>query len=175
MRGRILGFATENIAEVTVEYADYVIARGFIEAFDEWLKGCKSEPDILALKFAQRWSHLAPKVLQLGASIGIGFYALSAVPEFISNPIDIQIVARFLIIFSVGFFVITRLAIIAGGMLEEAIDSYSVISYLKLNNGDEKLITEYSKKRRKIFAKFVVGSVFTLLLGIASSKLAVII
>jgi len=34
MRSRIISFMSENTAEVTVDYADYVIARGFIEAFD---------------------------------------------------------------------------------------------------------------------------------------------
>ena len=35
MRGRFLNFVGDNTAEITIEYVDYVIARGFLEAFDE--------------------------------------------------------------------------------------------------------------------------------------------
>lgn len=175
MRGRILGLVAGNVAEITVEYADYVVARGFVEAFDEWVNGCRTEPDVPALKFAQRWSHLVPKVFQLGAAIGVGYYALNEIPHFLQAPIDAQLVARFLIIFGVGLFVVTRLSTIVGGMLEETIDSFSVISYLKLNNGDKKLIEGYSKRRRWILSKFLFGCLLTIALGVASSKLALMI
>lgn len=54
MRGRVFGFFTGNTAEVTVEYADYIIARGFLEAFDEWISGCRDEPDVHWVVFLQR-------------------------------------------------------------------------------------------------------------------------
>ena len=66
MRGRVIGLIGDNTAEITVEYADYVIARGFIEAFDEWLRGCKSVPKKQWLHVLRRWSHVIPRSLQLG-------------------------------------------------------------------------------------------------------------
>ncbi|MBK1672190.1 hypothetical protein CKO35_02515 [Ectothiorhodospira shaposhnikovii] len=38
---RFFGYAAGNTAEITVEYADYTVARGFLEAFDEWVVGCR--------------------------------------------------------------------------------------------------------------------------------------
>ncbi|KAB7702896.1 hypothetical protein [Plesiomonas shigelloides] len=175
MRGRILGFVAGNVAEITVEYSDYVVARGFTEAFDEWVNGCDAEPDSRFLRFSQRWSHFIPKALQLIVGVCVGFYAINEVPNSVIEPIDMQILARFFIIFSVGFFVLTRLAMVAGRLIEEAIDSYSIISYLKLNNGDNKLIESFSKNRNKVCLKFILGSVVTIVLGIISSKLAIII
>ena len=175
IRGRLFGYAAGNTAEITVEYAVYVVARGFLEAFDEWVSGCQSEPNKPVLKFAQRWSHLVPKILQLGAAAGIAFLALETVPEVLASPVDAQLAARFFIIFSAGFFIVTRIVFMAGSMIEDAIDGYSIISYLKLNNGDKRLIESFSKKRRRVFGKFFVGCVVTVALGILSSKLAALI
>ena len=46
VRGRLAGFVALNTAEITIDYADYVIARGFLEAFEEWIKGCKKTPPL---------------------------------------------------------------------------------------------------------------------------------
>ncbi|MBK1672191.1 hypothetical protein CKO35_02520 [Ectothiorhodospira shaposhnikovii] len=127
------------------------------------------------LKFAQRWSYLVPKLLQLGAAAGIAFYALRTVPDVLVTPVDAQLTARFFIIFYAGFFIVNRIAFMAGSMMEDAVDSYSTISYLKLNNGDRKLIENFSKKRRRVFGKFFVGCLVTVALGILSSKLATLI
>lgn len=44
MSGQLVGLVALHTAEVTIDYADYVIARGFLEAFDEWIAGCKKTP-----------------------------------------------------------------------------------------------------------------------------------
>lgn len=44
--------------------------------------------------------------------------------------------------------------------------------YLKLNKGDEKLISKFSDRNKLTLWRFLVGCVLTLLLGVASSKLA---
>ncbi|WP_200172284.1 hypothetical protein [Ectothiorhodospira shaposhnikovii] len=116
-----------------------------------------------------------PKLLQLGAAAGIAFYALRTVPDVLVTPVDAQLTARFFIIFYAGFFIVNRIAFMAGSMMEDAVDSYSTISYLKLNNGDRKLIENFSKKRRRVFGKFFVGCLVTVALGILSSKLATLI
>ena len=175
VRGRVFSFMAGNTAEVTIDYADYVVARGFLEAFDEWIRGCKSEPDISWIVFLQRWSHLIPKSAKLAAATVIAFFALRAAPTFITSSTDPQLWARFLIFFGGGFYLITTLAEAAGSTIEEAIDGYTVISYLNLNKGDKKLISEFSKRKRRTTLKFVFGCLLTLVLGIVSSKIADII
>ncbi len=171
MRGRLISFITEHTAEVTVEYADYVIARGFIEAFDEWLRGCKSVPKAVWLQTLRRWSHLIPQLLQLLVVSSIVWFALSAIPEFFGPEASPAAWARFAVIYMGASFVLIRLSSAAGEMIEEAIDTYPTLSYLKLNKGDEKLITEFREQKRGALLKFLGGSVFSIALGIISSKI----
>ncbi|MBX9895718.1 MAG: hypothetical protein K2Y09_11160 [Nitrosomonas sp.] len=175
VRGGIYGFMAGNTAEVTIEYADYVIARGFLEAIDDWIRGCKSEPDMGWAKFLQRWSHLLPKTIKLIAAAAIIFFALQAVPIFITNLTDPQLWARFIILFGGSFYLIINLAEITGSMIEDAIDSFTVISYLNLNKGDKKLIDDFNNRKNRVIFKFVLGCFLTILLGIISSKIAEII
>lgn len=65
MRGRFFGLMVGNTAEVTVDYVDYVIARGFLEAFDEWVGGCKTAPKNRCLHFLRLHSHHIPEAAQL--------------------------------------------------------------------------------------------------------------
>jgi len=58
-----------------------------------------------------------------------------------------------------------------GSLLEEAIDSYPVLSYLKLNKGDANLIDEFRGRKNAVLRKLAVNSVFSVLLGIVSAKL----
>jgi hypothetical protein len=85
MRGRFLGLATMHTAEVSVEYADYVVARSFLEAFDEWIEGCQSTPKNKLLEFAQEYSHLIPKTLQLGLAAIVIYFCIQESPAFLSS------------------------------------------------------------------------------------------
>ncbi len=171
MRGRILSYLSNNTAEVTVEYADYVIARGFLEAFDEWVKGCKSTPKKEWLFVARRWSQHLPDVLRLGAALLVGWFALSAVPSYFQAGFPVDLAARFFIIYSTAAFVFIVIAESMGSIIEDAIDGYPVLSYLKLNRGDENLIQEFQERKLKVVLQFIVGSAITVGLGILSSKL----
>jgi hypothetical protein len=174
MRGRVFGYFTGNTAEITVEYADYVIARGFLEAFDEWINGCKSEPDVPWMTFLQKWSHVIPRSLRILGALSIMYFSLTAVPFYFPGS-DPQVLARFLILFGVGFYLITTLADAAGRVIEDTIDSFNVVSYLNLNKGDKKLIDEFGKRKRRIILKFLFGCIVTVALGVASSKIALLI
>jgi hypothetical protein len=63
------------------------------------------------------------------------------------------------------------LASAAGDMIENAIDSYPVLSYLKLNRGDSNLIDEFQGKKTKVNIQFIGGCLLTIILGVISCKL----
>ncbi len=171
IRGRVISFMSENTAEITVDYADYVVARGFIEAFDEWIRGCKCAPKNKWLNALRRWSHLVPHVLRLTLVITIAWFALKAVPEFFKEGTTPEAWARFLILYSSSSFVLLSLIRATGEMIEQAIDTYPTLSYLKLNKGDERLIEEFRGRRSQAMLKFVGGAILTVALGVLSSKL----
>jgi hypothetical protein len=171
-RGRMISYMTDNTGEITIDYADYIIARGFLEAFEEWIRGCKTTPSSALLKRLQRWSHIIPHA---GRSIAAGLtmmFALRAIPELVSSaPAMAEMWARFFIIYSGGAYLLITFMGAIGGVIEESIDSYPVLSYLKLNKGDEKLIAEFTKRSERAVLKFIGSSFVVIILGIISAKL----
>jgi hypothetical protein len=82
VRGRLAGFVALNTAEVTIDYADYVIARGFLEAFDEWIRGCKKTPPIPWLNPLRKWSEYIPGSAKLIVGALITWFAFQSIPTY---------------------------------------------------------------------------------------------
>ena len=121
MSARFFRFMSDNTAEITIDYVDYVIARSFLEAFDEWVKGCNIAPKKKWLKKLRRWSHLAPKIISNGVVVLTAIFALQVIPNFFSNPVNPEIGARFFVIYSASIYIMIFLANVAGDMIENAI------------------------------------------------------
>ena len=171
MRGRFFSYIGDSSAEVTIDYADYVIARGFLEAFDEWIKGCPAIPKKDWLVFLRRWSNIIPNSVRLISAVLLGFFATQAIPLFISATSSPQISAKFFVLYSSAMIVILTLSRAAGDLVEDAIDSYPVLSYLKLNKGDDKLIEEFRGRKTMTILQFLGGCLLAVALNIISSKL----
>lgn len=171
MRGRLVGLVTTNTAEVTVDYADYVIARGFLEAFDEWVRGCKKTPPIMWLDTLRGWSTFIPGVARLIAGGLVSWFAFQSIPTFFSATATAEVWARFFVVYAGGAFLVVTLMGAMGNLIEEAIDSYPVLSYLKLNKGDRNLIDEFGQRRSSVLFKFAISSGMSIILGIISAKL----
>ncbi|MEI7184294.1 hypothetical protein WCT96_13235 [Pectobacterium carotovorum] len=168
-RGRIVSYINSPAGEISVEYADYVIARSFVEAFNEWVDGCKKSPkDNSFIVFLKNWSHTLPQIMSFIFIAITTFFSLKMV-EVVSAPNEI---ARSLIITFFSFIVITSIARFLGGLIESSIDNHSNISYLKLNVGDSNLIDNYEKKEKYKPLKIIVTSILTIILGVLSSKIA---
>ncbi len=173
MDGSMINLLSENTAEITIEYSDYIVARGFLEAFDEWIRCCKSTPDIYWLKSTKKYTHLLPRILGgIVSPILIVIFSLKAVPDFISNQSNFEMWARFFIVVLGSFPVLSSLMAISGKIVESAVDGYAIMSYLNLNKGDRKIIGEFNLRSRKVLLKFCFGCVLTIFLGYISSKLA---
>jgi hypothetical protein len=175
MRGRFFSLSAGNVAEISVEYADYVVARSFLESFDEWVDGCNATPENKILGAIQQKSHHFPKLLQLALAFLFIYFCINSIPDFFQEGSPPEVWARFLAIFGGGFYIVTTIAQSVGQMLEQAIDSIYELSYLKINKGDEKLINEFSTKSRVSLYKFFIGCLVTISLGIISSKLAALV
>lgn len=171
LRARIASFVGDNTAEVTVDYADYVIARGFLEAFDEWMRGCKAGPKRQWLRTIQAWSYWIPRVLQTVTVLLITSYALQAIPEYFPPDSTPAHWARFVVLYLGASFVLVAGAWAAGHFVERAIDTYPSLSYLKLNKGDERMISEFQDRTHKSILGLLSGSTLAIALGIISTKL----
>jgi len=171
MRGRILNFVSDNTAEITIDYSDYVVARGFLEAFGEWIKGCNSTHKPKFISVLQSRSHLLHTSIPIVLMIMLSYFALSSVSEFFGDGADPMKYARFMIVYGSSTYFAIVLGSMFGKFMERAIDSYPVLSYLKLNKGDEKLITKFNGGFGLVVFKCVLGAVLTVILGVISCKL----
>lgn len=171
MRGRFFGFMGGGVAEVNVEYADYVIARGFLEAFDEWVCGCKTTPKSCTLNFLRRHSHHIPNLTQLVVVIAAVVFGLQAVPTYFTAQTTPAIWARFLIIYSGGAYILINLVNMTAGLIEQVIDTFPEMSYLSLNKGDEKLITRAKLEKPKAYLRLFFGCIGSIALAIIAAKM----
>lgn len=171
MRSHMFGFMVGPAVEVTVDFADYVIARGFLEAVDEWVKGCKSTPKSSSLRLCQKYSHLIPDLTQIIVAGSITYFAYQNVPSIASSGAATEVWARFAVVFAGGSFITIQLIKKAAKAIEMAIDSFPELSYVKLNRGDELIVDEARKAKPMAWVRLLLGVASTLILGIISAKL----
>lgn len=173
MRSRLFGFMFGSTADVSVEYADYVIARGFIEAAQEWIEGCKkSKSRMKSLQKLQRFSHLIPGLISFSNGIVITFFFIAKTSEVLdinSSYIDIL---QYGILFFSSFMLTSKIATFLGGSIESAIDNYTPLSYLRINKGDERVISDYEHENSKNSLHIAFSVLSTIILGVVSSLIA---
>ena len=136
MPGRIFHMIAGEVAEIKVDYADYVFARGFIEAFDEWIDGCNCTPESVFFKQAGRVSMFLPKLagpMMAASALVFAALAISKNPNVSSAPVDALL---FVTVFIGGLYLLVTLSTLAAKLIEHAIDSHLELSYVKLNKGD---------------------------------------
>lgn len=167
----LLAFFSSNVAEIHVEYADYVVARTFTESFDEWISGCNSIPKNNFLIFFQTYSHYIPKIVKLIIAL-ICIYSYLIVTNLLPDTFTRDWGRLFILSFT-SFYIIIQLSFLFGRKIEIYIDSLYQDSYLDLNKGDKRLINNSRIKRNKIFRNIFYQIVLTVILGIISSKLSI--
>lgn len=171
MRGRVISFLNENTAEISVEYADYVVARGYLEAFDEWIRGSKCSPSINWVIKLQRWSYLIPNIFRNLMAFSITWFALGDLPEYFNENSNSEAWVKFLLIYAGAAYILISLSNTTGKFLEEAIDNFPTLSYLKLNKGDIKVIDEFQSRRKSSVLKLAWSQMLAIALAIVASKL----
>lgn len=172
IRGRLITFMVSDAAEISVEYADYVVARGFIEAFNEWTNGCqRSTTGNSVPQYLQLISHHIPITLKCIFAIIILAIAYFGVGDYLKIETPYETKAQFFILFFSCFFVIPEAARILGSRIERAIDNYVPPSYLLLNKGDERLLNQYNRRNKKNIRSAIIYAVTTIVLGIIASRI----
>ncbi len=172
MSGALVALMTSDVAEVRVEYVDYVVARGYVEAFDEWVKGCKKSEETPLLKFAKRRSHLIPPIGKILISILYGYFIYMSIDSVLGSNPDFILFCKFLILSSVIFVVAHNASSVAFKLVENFIDSFSTTSYIKLNKGDERQIEMHGRRNRKTFIGFVLSGLMAIALGVVASQIS---
>lgn len=171
MRGRLLNLVSDNTAEITIDYSDYVVARGFLEAFGEWVGGCNHTQKPKFISVLQSRSHLFHNTIPIVLMFLLSYFALGSIPDFFGGGVEPVKYARYMVIYGSSAYFTIVLGTMFGRFMEKAIDSYPVLSYVKLNKGDEKLITKFNSGLGRVIFKCLLGAALTIILGVISCKL----
>ena len=152
---------------VNIKYVDYAVARSVLGVLDEWSKGLKTDSIGPKVRKAQQWSGAFSNLVCYSLT-GIGFYlAWRSLVGFEQSPSGEEIAG--LVLLALGLvWGINRVGLHVGRMAESAIDSWQLLSYVRLTSGDDRQIEKASKRNKVTIAK-VIGS---LLLGVIASVVA---
>ncbi|MCX2796404.1 hypothetical protein OQJ62_15880 [Microbulbifer thermotolerans] len=153
-------------AKITVHYSDYVKARHFTAMFDEWIRGCDESKNIDIINKLKKVSHLISKFGKLSIYAVLGFFTVTAIDISVLNYNE---VLKFLVAYASIFVIVGGVSEVILRKLELSIDSYLALSYLNINKGDAKLISDFSERNRSSIIWSLFGVIGTIGLGIATS------
>lgn len=171
IRNNMTPFIAEPVAEVKVDYVDYVIARGFIESFDEWVNGCKKTQISKTITLMKENSHHTRRILRIISVILVSYSALHFFSKFNLDQESLNFTVRTLILFLGLGVIVYDLFTFIGIRIEKLIDRYPQLSYLNLNRGDQNCIENFSANRKSLVTKFVIYFLFNIVLAIIVTKI----
>ncbi len=162
----IISNMVTTTANITVHYSDYVKARHFTAMFDEWVRGCDESKNIEIIKKLKKVSHLISKFGKLSIYAVLGFFTVTAIDSSVLNSNE---ALKFLVAYASIFVVVGGVAEVILRKLELSIDSYLALSYLNINKGDAKLISDFAGRNRSSVIWSIFGIMGTVGVGIATS------
>jgi hypothetical protein len=110
------------------------------------------------IKFFQKYSYWIPRIGRFATAIFVTFIVMGILPHFVKpDQIDLLVLSQFFLWSALGIFVAYTLAGWSTFFAEMAIDSWSEISYIKLNRGDDIEIAKSQRDNRFHLLKSVCG------------------
>lgn len=162
----IVASMVTTTAKITIHYSDYVKARHFTAMFDEWVRGCDESKNIEIINKLKKISHLISKFGKLSIYAVLGFFTVTAIGD---SSLSSNEILKFLVAYASIFAVVGGTSEVILRKLEVSIDSYLALSYLNINKGDSKLISEFSGRNRSSMIWAFLGILGTIGVGIATS------
>ena len=153
-------------AKISVHYSDYVKARHFTAMFDEWVKGCDESKSIGVVNNLKKYSHLISKFGRLAIFASLGLFTVNAIS---SGQISQDLIVKFLVAYASVFVIVGGISETILRKLEISIDSYLAMSYLNINKGDAKLISEFSGRNKSSVRWSIISLAGTIAIGLATS------
>ncbi len=134
--------------------------------FDEWVKGCDESKSIGVVNKLKKYSHLISKFGRLSIFAALGLFTVSAIS---SGQIPQDLIVKFLVAYASVFVIVGGISEAVLRKLEISIDSYLAMSYLNINKGDAKLISEFSGRNKSSIRWSIISLAGTVAVGLATS------
>ena len=175
VHGPLASLLVRETAEIRIEYVDYIIARGFLEAFDEWMSGTKKVNESKFVSLSKRYSHFIPAIGKLVIAFLYGIFIYLSIDNILGPQPNIPTLAKFLIISLVAFYLAVSFSRFVLSSIERSIDSQCNLSWIKLTKGDENLIAEEESRKSRNIWVLLFNSSITIILGVVSTQVSKII
>ena len=164
---------TGTTGVISVKHVDHTVARTLLDTADRWLTSCKHEKPGSFVQLLKRHSHWAPLICQYGISF-IGAVALvHELPKYVTPASYADQLAMFLLMAVFISYAFVRSGWHLGNWIEDSLDAYHPLSYIKLTRGDE---SEIQAAEKRTHHGIVSGTVafFAALIEAVSAKFIVI-
>ena len=168
-RPGFISFMSREVVNIKIEYVDYVISRTFLQAIDEWVNSTDQNPSHTSLCWLKK--HISSITVIAGLFAFYPFYYFIKKYLHIHNLLNLNELAYFIFTSSISFIFYIIVMFLLLKFIDTTIEDYNEISYIHLNEGDKKLIRRFEKQQKMKLLKFVLSSIFTIALSIASSML----
>jgi len=166
-------FISLNTANIEIEYIDYTVARNFQAALDQWVASLN------ASEMSWIWSKLRsvasfiPFVFKNVTACCVAFtFLLAGPPWFATFGAEVSTLFPIGLLAFVSVYVSSNVAFQLGALVDRAIKSYVVLSYVRLNRGDELAIKEFQKNASRRYLKIGFGVVSAIGVNLFSGWLA---
>lgn len=128
------------------------------------------------MKFPQSYSYWIPRVGRFATAIFVTLIVMSILPHVISaRETNLLNLAQFFLWSALGVYMAYTLAGWSTSFAEMAIDSWSEVSYIKLNRGDQIEIAKNQKENRGHLLKGACGGLGMLIVDVVAHVTATIV
>ncbi|MFK0334999.1 hypothetical protein ACIQUB_28200 [Rhizobium sp. NPDC090275] len=166
----IFRILANQTGDVRISYVDYNVSLNFMIAIDHWFEGLQREKDNKALSFLKQYSHNFSFIFKyMTVTCFLLFCYFSTYPSASGSLAALSKYGVF--VFGLTY-ILGGFAAKLGDWVERSVDSMNVLSYVRLNRGDENLIEETRRQNRSSFLRVLVGLGFAIGVNILSSYLA---
>ncbi len=166
---RLMGNRT---AVIEIQYVDYMVARNLLNLVDEWFQCIPVAPEYRVLNWLRQRSHFIPRFVRFATAMFVGFLIVTLLPSFVAqDSTDLYGFGVFVSYSLIGVFAAYKASDFFAGLVEDAIDEWTEVSYINITKGDQIEIDKAG--RRNTF--YVFKAISSLLLSIAVSVVAKVV
>lgn len=162
-------------AEVKINYVDFVVAQGLMSVIENWFNGLEKSEPTPAQKFIKKHKEQIATSIKLLLIISLSVFAFvmaSNLDSLFSLNITSSVYFKTTILAIGTMFAIFWFSSKIESIVQRAFNEIYIISYIKLNRGDEIDIKKLEDINNKNFNKGIISLGFAITTGVCSSLIA---
>lgn len=157
MPKRIMRIFATKTARLDIEYVDYTVARNFQTTIDNWFSALEQSKSGKLLEITQDYTHNLPVFLRSASILFLCAFFFLQFPSWFPSGLTLESLFKLSVLCFGSVFLLSGIASKIGASIGQAIDNIQPLSYVKLNRGDEKSISDLKRSNNMHKAKSAFG------------------